>query len=888
MKRYFTAILSLLLAAQIASAIPAKPGKFTRILPDGRRVTLELHGDEYMHWMTDESGRVVKIDAAGNLVPSSMAEVQVSMGGSVEANRVRMQRIEKTRQLMRRAAPTRSSDGALHFPMILVQFPNLQYKVGETEEAVLAAFNALANEHGYGGIGSIHDYYMDNTLNQQEFYFDVYGPVTVSQDYEYYGTKKQSVHGNNPSEPVPEALIEALRKVQTDSGNDHVFDPYDNDGDGYVDAVFMFYAGHNEAEGAPTATIWPHEWNLYSWDYYFDTNFHNEKFGNVKFNVYSCSSELKGNSGVNMCGIGTAVHEFGHALGLPDFYDTNYNNVGDGQCGGLYEYSPMCSGSYNNDGRTPAYFTMEERVMMGWAEGFTQMPASGAITIPSVDTNFAYKEETGVEGEYFIFECRKGDGWDAAVAPGLIVYHVDKSSNPVTIYPSGQAVSTTAGDLWESYRQYLNTNAEHPCYYIIPSADQDNVNYYGSSAGLAFPGQASVTNYRWQGWAADNQQPDLFYGISFNSSTGCVTLNREGVHTGVCGFVTDTAGEPVAGAVVNVYTVYSPATVTGPEGPSASAPRKIARWEGTPVATAETDLDGYYSVDLEGLDLDAVTMEVVVPYYLVKTASVTIRARAVVRQDFMVLAVEQPTYDALKKFTDMSNVRWLGFGDPNSLDMGAVSFSAGELADYVGLKIAGLEFYYNLDGSVSGVYGVIDFGEELVLIKEIPSPENQTWVYLDVSDDNLRIPAGKECHFGYALVDCEDAYPFAFSNEESVSGGMCLYHSKETSVPSIVDWWDAGRGPLLISVILEDGTVLQYNFISNPSAGTYSVGSTLNLDLIQVSGDRAPGSDIAWYFDDEPVSGTVTLSKAGKHTLEARFTTVAGKRKVVELEVTVQ
>ena len=313
-------MLALVCASQILSAVPARPGKFTRTLPDGRKVTLQLHGDEFRHWMTDESGRVVKEDKRGNLVPSSMAEVKVQMGGFSAVNRDRVARLEKTRRMMRKAAPTRSSDGSLHFPMILVQFSDLSFKVAKTDELVWEAFNNLANEVGYsahGGTGSIHDYYVDNSMNQTDFYFDVYGPVTVSGTYADYGANKQSEVMDYSGEPAAEALMEAVRILAAEKGSD-IFNPYDNDGDGWVDAVFMYYAGHNQAEGGPEDTIWPHEWSVDSYDYCFGTHYSEEVFGNVRFGTYSCSSELKGSYGINMCGIGTAVHEFGHALGLPD------------------------------------------------------------------------------------------------------------------------------------------------------------------------------------------------------------------------------------------------------------------------------------------------------------------------------------------------------------------------------------------------------------------------------------------------------------------------------------------------------------------------------------------------------------------------------------------
>ena len=901
MKKTILTMMALVCAAQILSAIPARPDKFTRILPNGRKITLQLHGDEFRHWMTDESGRVVREDKNGNIVPSSIAEAKVHMGGAAAVNRDRMRRLDQTKRMMRSAVPTRSSDGSLHFPMILVQFSDLRFRVARTDELVWEAFNNLANEVGYSanrGTGSIHDYYVDNSMNQTDFYFDVYGPVTVSGTYADYGADKESEVMDYSGEPAAEALMEAVRIIAAEKGSD-IFNPYDNDGDGWVDAVFMYYAGHNQAEGGPEDTIWPHEWSVEGYDYCFGTNYSEEVFGNVRFGTYSCSSELKGSSGIEMCGIGTAVHEFGHALGLPDLYDTNYNEYGDGSCGGVYTFSPMCSGSYNNSSRTPACFTMEERVMLGWADGFETMPASGAITIPALATsNTAYKEETANPGEYFVFECRDGKGWDKYVATGMVVYHVDKSANEVTIYEDvDDFYTTTAGGVWAD-RWGINTNIEHPCYYAVPAADQGSLNYWGYDDAIPFPGQYSVTTYQWRGWAPDNVQGDRFYKITFSRTKGQVTMRRDGVNTAVAGNVTDTDGNPVAEATVSVYAEYRPATVKGPsQAAPAGGPVRVARHVGNPLRTAQTDAEGFYKIDLEDLGISDVTVEVSAPGYVSKTKKVTLKERAVTDRDFQILRIGEPTRDGLAKYDGQSASNTLGFGlDDCGLRMGAICFSAEELAPYVGRKIIGLSFVYSTDEETApaGVKGVIDFGENRRVVKAVSHPVSDAWNEVDLSEEDLRIPADMECYFGYALLECPDPYPYVYSRQNSTAGGLLLFEPEEAyeDVPGEVEWWDYSDdtyyGPLLISVTLEGGIVLQFNYISNPSASVYAVGQTLDLNLVKVDNDHAPGTDISWFFDDEPVSGKVTFTRAGRHTLEARFTTVAGRRKIVELEITVE
>ncbi len=88
------------------------------------------------------------------------------------------------------------------------------------------------------------------------------------------------------------------------------FKQYDTDGNGTIDNVFIYYAGHNEAEGADENTIWPHRSTVQN---------ASAIVSGVRIYDYACTSELRGRSGVSMCGIGTFCHEFGHVLGLPDY-----------------------------------------------------------------------------------------------------------------------------------------------------------------------------------------------------------------------------------------------------------------------------------------------------------------------------------------------------------------------------------------------------------------------------------------------------------------------------------------------------------------------------------------------------------------------------------------
>ena len=66
MRKYiFLALVALFCGFQMMDAVPARPGKFTVTQPDGTRLVLQRHGDEWGHWMTDALGRMVRQDENG-------------------------------------------------------------------------------------------------------------------------------------------------------------------------------------------------------------------------------------------------------------------------------------------------------------------------------------------------------------------------------------------------------------------------------------------------------------------------------------------------------------------------------------------------------------------------------------------------------------------------------------------------------------------------------------------------------------------------------------------------------------------------------------------------------------------------------------------------------
>ena len=495
-KHLILALVALLAGYQMMTAIPARPGRTVYVQPDGTRIVIQRHGDEFGHWTTDASGRLVAESPDGYYQPVAGISVE-----QIRRNAATRRAAARQNRAARRASG-HIAVGQKHFLVILVEFSNLEFKKDSGEPHAL--FDALLNEVGYsfnGGTGSARDYYYDNSHGGFEPIFDVYGPVKLDTTYAYYGKNDWSGNDSRPED----AVIDACRKLDEEID----FSRYDNDGDGEVDLVFMYYAGKGENDGGNSNTIWPHQWEISSAGKSLTLD-------GKTVDTYACTSELDGSG--SLCGIGTACHEFGHAMGLPDLYDTDYED--NGEAGGLYSYSLMCGGGYNNNGHTPPYFNFEERMFLGWLEekDYLEFGNTGTYTIPSIDENVAYRTFTDKDGEYFIYENRSKTGWDAYLpGEGLIVYHADKSSRQVRLSYG----SATAHDLWYNWEEYnsINENGSHPCFYIVPAASQSSLNYAYESR-MPFPYQ-NVTSYVPKSW--NGVEGDItFSGIA--RSKGMVTL----------------------------------------------------------------------------------------------------------------------------------------------------------------------------------------------------------------------------------------------------------------------------------------------------------------------------------------------------------------------------
>jgi len=466
MKKIILSICILTVAALTAAAIPANPRTAKVRQPDGTMIPLKLHGDEFCMWGTTPGGKILMAGEDGFYREVSTA-------------RLREERTRATAQRSSRKSIRKNdheiSTGEKKFLVLLVNFQDVRFKKTNAD------FNNLMNQTGYsafGGTGSVADYYKDQSSGIFNPVFDVIGPVTVSKNMADYGAHQGNSHDKNPEGMVKEAVDSIYAKGLVK------FSDYDNDGDGFVDNIYVFYAGYSEASGGGANTIWPHAFYVNSATLY----------DGVRIGSYACGSDLKGNSGESIDGIGTFCHEFGHVLGLPDFYDTDYEENGEGDA--LLSFSLMCDGCYNNNSNTPPNMNAIERNMLGWMDEPEYLTVSGRKTFKSIANNVSYIAPSENEGEFFLFEVRDGKGWDAFIyksysdgspvgqtATGLVVYHVDMSDNVVYKQYSAKY-------LWQ-YTNSINCYADHQCFYVLPSCA--DYNYYLDA--IPFPGRNNVNSF---------------------------------------------------------------------------------------------------------------------------------------------------------------------------------------------------------------------------------------------------------------------------------------------------------------------------------------------------------------------------------------------------------
>ena len=472
----------------LAMAVPAKPVPFTHVQSDGTTVTLIMRGGEFCHSLMTTDGLTVAQSPNGDYCYTAdgalsdvMAHDQdhrsIEEQAFVIAYRDQMTLDSGIRRMPRREGendnPQVPTMGSPRIPIILANYTDITF----IHDNPVATFQNQFNEMDK----SCLHYFESQSRGQFSPRFDILGPVNLPNNRAYYGSNKR-VNGTEVDAQLGTMIYDACRLLP-----DVDFSDYDNDGDGVVDVVVVLYAGVGEAQAYRTVpeSVWPCQWDMqesYDWGCSMTGPF---QLDGVTIDRYAVFNELEGrnDNGTIIDGIGTFCHEFGHCLGLPDFYATNgaYNY-------GMSIWDIMDNGCYLDDAHTPAGYSSYERHFMGWMDLVDPEENTWYVLQPlNFENGNAVKVTNDANpNEYYLLEYRVKRDWDAFLpGEGILVLHVDYDkavwdANTPNNINSHQRMTLIPAD----GKLSSSTNATDPW----PYGDLDSLTNYSTPAATVYTG----------------------------------------------------------------------------------------------------------------------------------------------------------------------------------------------------------------------------------------------------------------------------------------------------------------------------------------------------------------------------------------------------------------
>lgn len=461
-----------------ADAKPATPREILYTQPDGSRISVVLRGDERAHayYLPDGTPLFENADGSLTVMPKELRQAYKEIS---EAHQ---------RKYIISGAPF-PSEGDPHALVILVEFQDRKFTMDDPQDY----FNRLLNEEGfsdYGANGSARDYFIFNSNGKFRPTFDVFGPVMLRERMTYYGSNNLYGNDMHPEEMCVEACTQLDDQIN--------FSNYDLNGDGYIDNLYIFYAGFGEADSGYRYTIWPHSANIS--EYELGEIF---TFDDVILDRYGMSNEIDYSYG-RPDSIGTFVHEFSHVLGIPDLYCTNYSFAFTPS-----DYSVMDRGSYNDQGRTPPNYSIFERMSLEWLtpELFPTAEESQITIEPIHTSNTGYIIPCERDNEFFLFENRQNEGGDRFIpGHGMLVWHIDFQQRA-----------------WDNN---IVNNVRN--YQRIDLVEADNSLSSSTRSGDTFPGTSNVTKFSFKTLPslATHDGADLGYSLSnITEKDGLITFD---------------------------------------------------------------------------------------------------------------------------------------------------------------------------------------------------------------------------------------------------------------------------------------------------------------------------------------------------------------------------
>lgn len=431
-------IKTLMLSFMTAVAVCAGASKAISLprmvtLQDGKQVTVKFVGDENLHFFVTENGQVVvqENDTYRLAAPFEIENIRAKSEQLVAESKARMSRIDNASSIEEEGIYDRKPfphTGTPRVLTILVEFPD--YKFTYSKEQIDSVFNAKQYNIGkkYTSYGSVAQYFEDCSNGQFRPQFDVVGPYSLARNATDYGKGNDDING---------LLLDACAAAYADGVD---FSQYDGDGDGYVDLVYIYFAGYGANWGGSNDFFWPKAgYNSGLGKTYNGKRLYRFAFNQELF-AFPGIDQMWNLDKVPQAGIGVMVHEFSHCLGLPDFYPTDTWLTADGYYDvekydnqSMENWDLMDNGANLNNGFDPIPYTAWERELMGWTEKMPVLDNRQDVTLTALadgGTGMRIVNDNDPQNsESWILEnvpAGRNTGWYRSVpASGMIVTHVD-------------------------------------------------------------------------------------------------------------------------------------------------------------------------------------------------------------------------------------------------------------------------------------------------------------------------------------------------------------------------------------------------------------------------------------------------------------------------------
>ena|GEM_PF-586546 len=254
---------------------------------------------------------------------------------------------------------------------------------------------------------SMAEFYRDNSYGKFIMLGDVAGWYRMPESYDYY------VNGNNGFGPYPRSTSKIVEEALLMADAELDYSDYDNDNNGVCDGLFMVHAGPGAEQTGSDHDIWSHFSGLQNW----------LTLDGISIRTYS--TEPEENTSTGLVTMGVFAHEYGHFLGLPDLYDTDYSSSGIGY------WSVMAGGSWGSNGARPVFFDAWCKYQLGWIDPINVTSNMQDVEFPSSyhnDVVYRLWENGNPGNEFFLIENRRKVEYDLNVpGSGLAILHVDQS-----------------------------------------------------------------------------------------------------------------------------------------------------------------------------------------------------------------------------------------------------------------------------------------------------------------------------------------------------------------------------------------------------------------------------------------------------------------------------